>query len=192
MLEQLEHLLARGLLRVRSMFQPIAGRRIAGFEPFIGDEQNRLPQIDGGKLFRRRNGDDGAGERDFVVLQSRALIAEKNAAALAARDGLAQQFHAGLRRIDLLGETAPPRRRRQNELQITDAVLQTRKHARIVQHIGGAHRHHIGARIRPAVARLDETQITQTEIRHSARRGANIFAQLGVAKDDAGRVHGPL
>src|SRR5204863_1351105 len=83
MIEEVEQLLARGLAVNGPMLEARRRRGVARAEPFIGIEQHCLAEIDGGEG-GSRNRDHRIGERDFVVVEAGALIAEQQSSLFAA------------------------------------------------------------------------------------------------------------
>ena len=81
---------------------------ISTAKPFIGVQQDRLAKVEGGKVGAGRNGDDGLGERHFLIVEARTLIAEKKSAADALTRPLAQAGSGCIRCQHRLGDAAEP------------------------------------------------------------------------------------
>src|SRR5690606_4800625 len=56
--------------------------------------------------------------------------------------------------------------------------------ADLVDDMVGARGSGDGALVRPAIARVDDAQVPETEIGHGAGRGTDILAELWLAQDD--------
>ena len=180
--EEGEQLLAcrrRRLLRHRER-QCAAGRELA---PLVGDDQHRLRQIERGEGRIDRQRDDAVGERDLVVLEPVALAPEHHADGLAGRDLRRHQLRRLLRRHHRLGLVVRPRRGGEHEGQVGDRRLDACRTARPRRARGRRRRPRPRRAVGPAVARLDQPQPRQAEIRHGARRRADIVAELRLDQD---------
>ena len=151
--------------------------------PLVADDQHRLRQVERGEGRIDRQRDDTVGERDFVVLEPVALAPEHHADALAGRDLRRHQLRRLLRRHHRLGLVVRPRRGGEHEGQVGDRGLDGVEQFGLVEDPVGAGGGHPGARIGPAVARLDQTQPRQAEIRHGPRRRADVVAELRLDQD---------
>ena len=172
-------LLAGGDLSALGERQPGAGE----LEPFIGDDHHGLPEIERGEGRIDRQGDDAVGERDLVVLQADALAAEQDADGLAGRDPRRREPRR-LAGVDhRLGLVVRPRRGRQHQRAVGDRLLQRVVEHRLVEDAVGARRHLARLRIGPFLPRLDQPQPAQPEIRHGARRRADVLAHLRLDQD---------
>ena len=79
------------------------------------------------------------------------------------------------------------RGRRQHEGAVGDGGFEAVVEHRAVEDAVGASRHHRRLVVWPALPRLDQAQPRQAEIRHGARRGADILAKLRLDQHDDGR-----
>ena len=148
--------------------------------------QHRLGEIERGVGGARRKGDDRIGERHLVVVKAGALRPEQDAALLARRRDRAHRDARGQDRLHL---AALARGRRVNGVEIADRRLDARKDARGVQKIGRARRGGIGdlaivVAARPALARIDQTQVVEAEIGHRPRAHADVHRQLRPNQND--------
>ena len=115
--------------------QRAAGRQL---EPFIGDDQHRLREIERGEGRIDRQRDDAVGQRDLVVLEPVALAPEHHADRLAGRDLRRHQRGRRLRRYHRLGLVVRPRRGGEHEGAVGDRGLERVEQLGLVEHAVGA------------------------------------------------------
>ena len=126
------------------------------------------------------------GDRHLVVGKAGALRPEQDAALFPRRRGCAHGDAWGQDRLHL---AALARGRRVNRVEIADCRLDARKDACGVQEIGRACRSGIGdlaivVAARPALARIDQTQVVEAEVGHRARAHADVHRQLRPNQND--------
>src|SRR3989440_7980242 len=183
-LEERKQLLARSGV---GLARHIEGQLSAGreLEPLIGDDHHRLREIERGEGRIHRQGHDVVRQRDLVVFQAIALAPEHQADTLARRD----LRRSDLRRRGSIGHrlclVVRARGCGEHIIQVADRGLDRIEHLHIVKDAVRAGRHHPGALGRPAFARVDEAQARQPEIRHCARRRADIVRKLRLDQDHA-------
>ena len=154
--EERLHLVLRGGLGAlgHRERQRARGRQL---EPFIADQQHRLRQVERGKAGIDREGDDAVGKRDFLVLQAVALAAEQDADRAAAGDAGHDLLCGGFRchhRLGLIvGARGGGEQQRAVGHRLLDGVEQFDRIENMVGAGGGA----LGADVRPAVARIDNS-----------------------------------
>ena len=157
-----------------------AGRKL---EPFVADQQHRLRQVQRGKTRIDRKGDDPVGERDLLVLQAVALPAEQDADPAAGPDmghDLGGRFH---RRDHRLGLVVGAGGGGEQQRQVGDRLLDGIEQLGLLQNLVGAGRRPLCRDVRPAVARIDDSQTRQRKIAHRARGHADILAKLRLDED---------
>jgi hypothetical protein len=121
-----------------------------------------------------------------VILQAVALAPEQHADHLARRDArrdLARRLFGRDYRLRLVMR---PRRGGEHIAAVGDRLLDGREQLGGVEDPVGPRRRDPGARVRPAVARLDQAQLREAEIGHRARGRADIVAELRFHQDHAG------
>ena len=162
-------------------------QRAAGdeLEPLVGDHQHRLRQVERREGGIDRQRDDAVGERDLGVLQAVALAPEQHADRLAGGDARRHQ-RGRPPRVPITGFAWSCARAVVASTKVQSAIACSTvvEQPRLVEDAVGAGGRHPGARVGPAVARLDQAQPRQAEIRHGARGGADVVAQLRLDQDD--------
>ena len=158
------------------------GRR-AGHAPFPGHQKYRLGEIERGEIRVERRLDDGGGKAHLIVVEAAAFRAEQHARPRARGP---QQPGRLARAADRLFHIAPPRCRRQDQLQVRDRFPGRVEDARAVDHRIRPGRGRPRRRVGPAVARRHKAQLVQAAIQHRARRHADILAELRAHQDDSG------
>ena len=181
--EEGEQLLLR---RRRGFFRHGEGQlaRRAQFEPFVGDDHHGLRQIERseGRIDRQR--ENSVGKRDLVVLEPVALAAEHDGDGLAGIDAGRHRHGRFGRADDGLRLVVGARGRGEDERAVADRILEGLVERRAVENGVGADRHDARLGIGPGLPRRDEAQPRQAEIRHRARRRADILAELRLDQDD--------
>ena len=147
-------------------------------EPFIGHDHDRLCQIKRGKGRIDRQSDDAVGQRHLIVFESVALAAEQDGNSLAGADARRRLGRGVGRADDALGLVVGARGGGKDEAAVGDGRLQRVKKLGFVENAVGAGRHHARLVVGPRLARLDDPQPRQAEIRHGAGGSADIFAEL--------------
>ena len=163
--------------------QRAPGRKL---EPFIADQQHRLRQIERGEAGIDREGDDAVGERDLLVLQAIALAAEQYADLAAIAAPARDLARGGFRGDHGLGLIMRPRGGRKQQRAVGDRLLDGIEQLDLVQDVVGAGGRAPGLNVRPAVARIDDSQARQPEIAHRARRHADVLAELRLDQNHDG------
>ena len=152
--------------------------------PFVGDDHHGLRQIERREGGIDRQGEDAVGKRDLVILEPVALTAEHDG------DGFAGgnlRRHQGCRlgRADHgLGLVVRAGGCRDDEGAIGDRLFQAVEQGGTVENAVGAGRHHARLVVRPALPRRYQPKPRQAEIRHGARSGTDILAELRLDQDD--------
>ena len=147
-------------------------------EILVGHQQHRLREIERGECRVDRKGHDPVGKPDLLVGQPPALAAEQDRHGLAGRDPLGDDRRGLARPQQRLGLIVDARRGRQHEMAVGDRSLQRVVDLDAAQHFIGAGGGALGVDVRPAVARPHQPQPRQPEIRHGARRRADVLAEL--------------
>ena len=152
-------------------------------EALIAHQQHRLRQVQRGKTRIDRKGDDPVGERDLLVLQAVALPAEQDTGPAAGPD-MGDDLGGGLLGADhRLGLVVGAGRGGEQQRQVGDRLLDGIEQLRPLQNLVGAGRRPLRGDVRPAVARVDNSQARQREIAHGARGHADILAELRLDED---------
>ena len=162
------------------------GKHAAGckLEPFVGDQRDRLGQVERCKRRIDRKRDDAVGQRDLVVLEAIALAPEKHGHVLARGHVRRQEGGRLVRAEHGLRLVVGARRRGQNDGAVGDGRRQIVEQRGVVENAVGARGRALRVNIGPAVARLDEPQPPESEIRHDAGRRADVLAELRLDQDD--------
>jgi len=120
-----------------------------------------------------------------VVFQPIALAPEHQPNALAGGDLLRRKLRRSAGIDHRLGLIVRARRGGKHDIQITDRRFGRLEHLHAVEHTVRAGRHHVGALGRPPAFRRNQPQPRQPEIRHRARRRADIVGKLRLDQDHA-------
>src|SRR5499427_5192571 len=162
------------------------GKRAARreLEPLVGHDRDRLGEIERGKGRVDGKGDDAVGERHLVIFEAVALASEQHGDALAGGHVRRQQGGRSVRCDHGFRLVMGARRRREDEGAIGDRRLQRVEQRRRFENAVGTGGRAVRVNIGPAVARVDEAQLREAEIRHHARGRADVFAELRLDQDD--------
>ncbi len=176
-----DHLARRGGRAFRRPERRRAAMR--RLHPFIADEKHGLGEIERGIGWIDRKADDLVGQRDFFIVEAGALGTEENAELFAGRGAPRRLGHCGVGRQHRLQLAALPRRRCVNAIEVGNRLFEAGKELRCFEQMHSARGGGIGALAQcagawPSLARIDEAQIAQAEIRHRARAHADVHGKL--------------
>ena len=156
----------------------------AELEPFITHDHHRLRQIERGEGRVDRQRHDRVGESDLVIFKAVALTAEQQRNLFAPGNAWTRELRGLVSGDHRLGLVVRPGGCRDHEMAIGDGFGEGFVNACGLQHPVGAGRHHCRLPARPAAARIDQTQLRQTEIRHRAGGRPDILAELRLHQND--------
>jgi len=172
----------------------LAGADAAGFgrivdaQPFPADDQHGLREVERGEVGVDRERHHRVGERDFVVLQPRALGAEQETDALACGNRVARGGDRVLRTQDGLHHVAVARTRGVDARKVANGGFERIEHARLFEHAVGARTCPRRARVGKIAARFDQAKVEKAAIEHGTRRRADVLGQLRAHQNDRGRA----
>ena len=176
--------LGRALGRFASF--PLGHRRLGGLEPFVGNDDDGLGQIQRRITGIDRNRQDRVGAGHVVVVEARALGSEDDAAGLAGGESSTHVHRRLASRHRWLQHAPGARRGREEAMQIGDRGGRCLENADFVEHFGGpgggADRLGVG----PTVARPHQPEIGQAEVEHGAGGGPDVLTQLRVDEHHGG------
>ena len=162
----------------------LARRLIDGAVQFIRHQQNALSEIQRRKGGVHRDGDDGVGADDVVILQACAFAAEEEADLFAPSGPRQRVLRGGFGRHHQLGHLSRARGGRINVIEIRHRLRRRRIDARLVQHPSGAGGERDRPGVGPAVTRIHHPHPTMPEIPHRPRGGADVFPHLGFDQNE--------
>ena len=160
--------------------------RLALQPPLIGDQQDRLAQVEGGEIGMSRYADNCLGRGKFRIAESRPLPAEQDGAP--AEPGTVE-FACRFAWSELGPDPFPDTRGGgEYQLPVGNSLLHAAEYRRALQNPVGAGRHRARLGIGPTVPGRHESQVAETEIGHRASSCADVSPELRFYQHDCRRL----